>query len=102
MKAKLKSIVLGALCFLAGFLACLSLIPQSPPAPIPAPAFSLFPFQIETFSNVHVSTQIIQLGGGTWYHHADGVMRRSPPPEMQMQPRSLHLIYTKPAQDAAK
>ena len=90
---KIRMIILALGSFIAGFLTCYVLAlrqPASTLTPTRAPIAMLAPPSL-------VTTQTFQIDDGVWYHHSDGSMNRTPPPEMQMQPRSYDLIETRPS-----
>ena len=97
MKTNPKVVILAVSCFLAGFSACYWLTRQPQPTPAattPAPT----PFAMLTRSVV--STQAFRIDDGVWYHHPDGVMRRTPPkiPELSaphLRPGYYDLIDTR-------
>jgi len=82
MKTKPQMLVFAGSCFLAGFITCYYLTrqPHSKPAPIPALATTT-PTAVGMLTLATVTTQVIQIDGGSWYQWPDGSMQRTAPPE---------------------
>jgi hypothetical protein len=89
MKTKTRTIILAVSCFLAGFITSFSLTRQPQPATVSAPA----PAPLAMLTSPIISLPPLQMNDGAWYLHADGELRRAPPP--QLQPQRYDLIDTR-------